>query len=44
MEKGGGAREGLTRERDCALRNACTVLVQVGQNNVCVVPVVGQPM
>jgi hypothetical protein len=36
------AGEGCTR--DCALRNACTILVQVGQNNVCVVQLVGRPM
>jgi hypothetical protein len=42
--RGGGAGEGRTCERDCALRNACTVLVQVGKNNVCAVQVVGQPM
>jgi hypothetical protein len=40
----GGAREGCTRERDCALRNVCTVLVQVGQNSVCAVQMVGRPM
>jgi hypothetical protein len=40
----GDAGEGCTRERDCALCNACTVLVQVGQNSVCVVQIVGQPM
>jgi hypothetical protein len=40
----GGAGEGCTRERDCALCNACTVLVQVGQNSVCVVQMVGRPM
>ena len=40
----GGAGEGCTRERDCALRNVCTVLVQVGQNIVCDVQMVGRPM
>jgi hypothetical protein len=40
----GSAGEGCTRERDCALRNACTVSVQVGQNIVCDVQMVGRPM
>jgi hypothetical protein len=42
--RGGGDGEGRTRERDSALRNACTVLVQVGQNSVCAVQMVGRPM
>jgi hypothetical protein len=38
----GGAGEGCTR--DCALRNECTILLQVGQNSVCVVQMVDWPM
>ena len=40
--KGGDAGEGCTH--DCELRNACTVLVQVRQNIVCAVQMVGWPM
>jgi hypothetical protein len=38
----GGAGEGC--KRDCELRNACTVFVQVGKNSVCAVEMVGRPM
>jgi hypothetical protein len=38
----GDAGEGCTH--DCALRNACTILVQVGQNSVCAIQMVGRPM
>jgi hypothetical protein len=45
--EGAAALEKCARASDCALRNACTVLVQVGQkqqNNVCAVQMVGRSM
>jgi hypothetical protein len=55
LEKGGCDGEGRLRWRrgigagegcmlECALRNVCTVMVQLMQKSVCVVQIVGRPM
>jgi hypothetical protein len=47
-EEGGGDGEGMAHWRRAYTRlslcNVCTVLVQVGQNNVCAAQIVGRPM
>ena len=43
-EEGSSAGEGASSLEKGALRNACTILVQVGQNSVCAVQMVGWPM